>query len=115
MLVNIGSGVSILRVNGPNSFERVSGSHIGGGNAARFPDLISKGTFWGLCRMLTHVQSYEEVMTLSKKGLYNHLRSINPAGDSHKVDLLVGDIYGEDSEKYKKLGLASAIIASRYF
>jgi pantothenate kinase len=31
LLVNVGSGVSILRVNGTDSFERVSGSHIGGG------------------------------------------------------------------------------------
>jgi pantothenate kinase len=34
-------------------------------------------------------------------------------GDSNNVDLLVGDIYGEDTEKYKKLGLSSTIIASR--
>lgn len=38
LVVNIGSGVSILKVNSASSFERVSGSSIGG------------GTYWGLCR-----------------------------------------------------------------
>ena len=31
LLVNCGSGVSILKVTGPESFERVSGSPLGGG------------------------------------------------------------------------------------
>lgn len=33
------------------------------------------------------------------------------AGDSNKVDLVVGDIYGTD---YNKVGLAADVIASRY-
>ncbi|KAF6257411.1 fumble-domain-containing protein [Scenedesmus sp. NREL 46B-D3] len=43
LLVNIGSGVSIIRVDGPGEGQhtRVSGSSVGG------------GTFWGLCRLLT--------------------------------------------------------------
>lgn len=41
LLVNIGSGVSMIKVDGWSSFERVSGTNIGG------------GTFWGLCRLLT--------------------------------------------------------------
>lgn len=38
LVVNIGSGVSVLKVSSARSFERVSGSSIGG------------GTYWGLCR-----------------------------------------------------------------
>jgi hypothetical protein len=45
LLVNIGSGVSILRVDDYGRFERVSGTSVGG------------GTFWGLCRLLTKVQN----------------------------------------------------------
>ena len=40
MLVNIGSGVSILKVTGPNQFERVGGSSLGG------------GTLWGLLALI---------------------------------------------------------------
>eukprot|EP01126_Amoeba_proteus_P044531 TRINITY_DN4950_c0_g1_i3.p1 TRINITY_DN4950_c0_g1~~TRINITY_DN4950_c0_g1_i3.p1 ORF type:complete len:142 (+),score=27.87 TRINITY_DN4950_c0_g1_i3:807-1232(+) len=35
-------------------------------------------------------------------------------GDSTRVDLMVGDIYGEDSEKYKQLGLSANVIASSF-
>lgn len=38
LLVNVGSGVSTMRVDSPQSFERIGGSPIGG------------GTFWGLRR-----------------------------------------------------------------
>ena len=31
LLVNIGSGTSIIKVNGPDDFQRISGSTIGGG------------------------------------------------------------------------------------
>jgi pantothenate kinase len=41
LLVNIGSGVSIGRVDGEGRYQRVSGTNIGG------------GTFWGLGRLLT--------------------------------------------------------------
>ncbi|CAI7866066.1 unnamed protein product, partial [Closterium sp. NIES-54] len=41
LLVNIGSGVSILKVDGPQQYERVSGTNLGG------------GTFWGLGSLLT--------------------------------------------------------------
>lgn len=72
LVVNIGSGVSILKVSGPGKFERVSGTSLGG------------GTYWGLCRLLTKCQSYEEVLDLAE------------AGDAGKVDMLVKDIYGGD-------------------
>lgn len=70
LVVNIGSGVSILKVSAPGKFERVSGSSLGG------------GTYWGLCRLLTSCSSYEKVLDLAE------------TGDATEVDMLVGDIYG---------------------
>jgi len=90
LLVNIGSGVSILKVYSKDSFERINGSTLGG------------GTFWALCRLLTKVQTYDEVKELSAKG------------DAKNVDLYVGDIYGYDTSSpgYSSLGLSPDIIAS---
>eukprot|EP00010_Vexillifera_abyssalis_P007789 CAMPEP_0201550216 /NCGR_PEP_ID=MMETSP0173_2-20130828/6610_1 /ASSEMBLY_ACC=CAM_ASM_000268 /TAXON_ID=218659 /ORGANISM="Vexillifera sp., Strain DIVA3 564/2" /LENGTH=346 /DNA_ID=CAMNT_0047960129 /DNA_START=1364 /DNA_END=2401 /DNA_ORIENTATION=- len=89
LLVSVGSGVSILRVDGEEKFERVSGSSIGG------------GTFWGLCKLITGVSSYEELMELSSaKG-----------HDNSAIDLFVGDIYGGD---YQELGLPADLIASSF-
>ena len=90
MLVTIGTGVSVLRVDGPRQHERVSGSTIGG------------GTFWGLMRLLTDVENFEDAMKLAEKG------------DPTKVDMMVGDIYGEDSDALEKLGLAADIVASSF-
>ena len=56
LLVNIGSGVSMLKVAGDGGYERVSGSSMGG------------GTFWGLCRLLTRVSSFDEMLELSSRG-----------------------------------------------
>jgi pantothenate kinase len=88
-LVNIGSGVSILRVLGDREYERVSGSSIGG------------GTFWGLCSLLTGVTSFEELLELSSQG------------DNKRVDMLVGDIYGKGRD-YGKIGLSTDTIASSF-
>jgi len=85
MLVNIGSGVSILKVTGPGKFERISGTSVGG------------GTLWGLLSLLTGAQSFDEMLEMSKHG------------DNTNVDMLVGDIYGTD---YNKIGLKSSTIAS---
>jgi len=82
--------VSILRVDGPRKHQRVSGSTIGG------------GTYWGLIRLLTDVEDFEDVMQLAEKG------------DPAKVDMMVGDIYGEDSKALEKLGLPSNIVASSF-
>ena len=49
LLVNIGSGVSILSVTGENDFKRVYGTSLGG------------GTFLGLCCLLTGCDTFEEV------------------------------------------------------
>eukprot|EP00934_Nitzschia_sp_Nitz4_P007475 Nitzschia sp. Nitz4//scaffold349_size16934//8509//11235//NITZ4_008848-RA/size16934-snap-gene-0.0-mRNA-1//1//CDS//3329548707//7465//frame0 len=90
MLVTIGTGVSILRVDGPCKHERISGSTIGG------------GTYWGLMRLLTDVEDFDDVLTLAEKG------------DPGKVDMMVGDIYGSNSDALEKLGLPSNIVASSF-
>ncbi|VAI35008.1 unnamed protein product [Triticum turgidum subsp. durum] len=41
LLVNVGSGVSIIKVDGHGKFQRVSGTNVGG------------GTYWGLGRLMT--------------------------------------------------------------
>mmetsp|Transcript_33269 Transcript_33269/g.38525 ORF Transcript_33269/g.38525 Transcript_33269/m.38525 type:complete len:902 (+) Transcript_33269:145-2850(+) len=90
LLVTIGTGVSILRVDGPRQYERISGSSIGG------------GTYWGLCRLLTDVEKFEDVLDLASRG--------NPT----KCDMMVGDIYGDNPEALSKLGLPSNIVASSF-
>eukprot|EP01119_Soliformovum_irregulare_P007065 TRINITY_DN1946_c0_g1_i2.p1 TRINITY_DN1946_c0_g1~~TRINITY_DN1946_c0_g1_i2.p1 ORF type:complete len:306 (-),score=97.08 TRINITY_DN1946_c0_g1_i2:183-1100(-) len=85
LLVNVGSGVSILKVESEDSFERISGSSLGG------------GTFWGLCKLLTDLKSFDEVKEMTLHG------------DNKNVDLLVGDIYGSD---YSSMGLNAEVIAS---
>jgi type II pantothenate kinase len=87
ILVNIGSGVSILKVNSAQSYERISGTSLGG------------GTLWGLLSVLTNAQSFDEMLELSK------------IGDNRNVDMLVGDIYGAD---YSKIGLKATTIASSF-
>ncbi|KIK70525.1 hypothetical protein GYMLUDRAFT_147701 [Collybiopsis luxurians FD-317 M1] len=87
LLVNIGSGVSIIKVDEDGQFERVSGTSLGG------------GTLWGLLTLLTPATSFDEMLKLSEQG------------DNATVDMLVGDIYGQD---YSKLGLKSTMIASSF-
>jgi pantothenate kinase len=48
LLVNIGSGVSMIKVDGEGQYERVSGTNVGG------------GTFWGLGRLLTKCKNFDE-------------------------------------------------------
>ena len=90
MLVTIGTGVSVLRVDGPRKHERVSGSTIGG------------GTYWGLIRLLTDVENFEDVIKLAEQG------------DHSKVDMMVGDIYGKNSDALEKIGLPSNLVASSF-
>ncbi|KAI9270673.1 pantothenate kinase [Phascolomyces articulosus] len=87
MLVNIGSGVSILKVTGPDQFTRISGTSLGG------------GTLWGLLSLLTEAHNFDDMLELSQEG------------DNRNVDLMVGDIYGSD---YGRLGLKSSRIASSF-
>lgn len=87
LLVNIGSGVSFLKVSGPREYQRVGGTSLGG------------GTLWGLLSLLTGARSFDEMLDLASRG------------DNSKVDMLVGDIYGTD---YGKIGLKSTTIASSF-
>ncbi|VAI71869.1 unnamed protein product [Triticum turgidum subsp. durum] len=88
LLVNIGSGVSMIEVIGKGKFERIIGSHLGG------------GTILGLARLLTGCSSYEEFLDLSRRG------------DNLAVDLTVGDIYGERG--YPKIGLPASTTAASF-
>ncbi|CAB9528182.1 Pantothenate kinase 4 [Seminavis robusta] len=90
LLVTIGTGVSILRVDGPRKHERISGSTIGG------------GTYWGLIRLLTNIEEFEDCMQLAEHG------------DPTKVDMMVGDIYGNNPEALEKLGLPAGLVASSF-
>jgi len=85
LLVNIGSGVSIVKVTSPGEFKRVSGTSIGG------------GTFLGLANLLTGLDSFDEILELSQNG------------QNQNVDMLVSDIYGKECPIP---GLASNTIAS---
>ncbi|KAK8794701.1 hypothetical protein WA158_001682 [Blastocystis sp. Blastoise] len=87
LLVNIGSGVSILKVESEHVCERVGGSGIGG------------ATFLGLATLLTGVESFEEAINLASKG------------SSNNVDMLVKDIYGGD---YLKFNLKGNTVASNF-
>ena len=85
MLVNIGSGVSILKVTGSGEYERVGGTSLGG------------GTMWGLGSIISGEKSFDRLLDMTVEG------------DNKNVDLLVGDIYGTD---YNKIGLKASTIAS---
>ncbi|TRY82628.1 hypothetical protein DNTS_032573 [Danionella cerebrum] len=87
LLINIGSGVSIVKVESEDKFERIGGSSIGG------------GTFWGLGALLTKTKRFDELLQLASKGQHNN------------VDMLVKDIYGG---AYGSLGLTGDLIASSF-
>ncbi|URE13212.1 pantothenate kinase [Musa troglodytarum] len=88
LLVNVGSGVSIIKVDGDGKYQRVSGTNVGG------------GTYWGLGRLLTKCMNFDELLELSQQG------------DNSNVDMLVGDIYG--GLDYSKIGLSASTIASSF-
>ncbi|KAL9664102.1 hypothetical protein QQ045_019499 [Rhodiola kirilowii] len=88
LLVNIGSGVSMIKVDGDGIFERVSGTSVGG------------GTFWGMGKLLTQCSSFDDLLEMSHKG------------NNRVIDMLVGDIYG--GTDYAKVGLTSTTIASSF-
>lgn len=85
LVVNIGSGVSIIKVDSPDSMRRVSGTAVGG------------GTFYGLCKLLTRCESFDEAMDMADRG------------DANQVNMLVSDIYGGS---YERVGLLGSITAS---
>ncbi|XP_063040151.1 pantothenate kinase 2, mitochondrial-like [Engraulis encrasicolus] len=86
LLVNIGSGVSILAIYSKDDYRRVTGTSLGG------------GTFLGLCCLLTGCSTFEEALEMASRGESTH------------VDKLVRDIYGGD---YERFGLPGWAVASR--
>ncbi|KAK2896543.1 hypothetical protein Q8A67_011031 [Cirrhinus molitorella] len=87
LLVNIGSGVSILAVYSKDNYKRVTGTSLGG------------GTFLGLCCLLTGCSTFEEALAMATEG------------ESTRVDKLVRDIYGGD---YERFGLPGWAVASSF-
>ena len=87
LLVNIGSGVSMVKVSGPRRYERIGGTSLGG------------GTLWGLLSLMTGARTFDDMLAMADKG------------DNKNVDMLVGDIYGTD---YSKIGLSTSVIASSF-
>jgi type II pantothenate kinase len=86
LICNIGTGVSLVKVEGENKFSRVGGTALGG------------GTFLGLCRLVTGVESFDEALELAE------------GGDERKANMTVGDIVGGDN--LRLLGLPQDATAS---
>lgn len=87
LLVNIGSGVSMIKVSSPTTHHRIGGTSLGG------------GTLWGLLSLITGARTFDDMLALAERG------------DNTAVDMLVGDIYGEG---YGKIGLKKETIASSF-
>ncbi|GMT07404.1 hypothetical protein PENTCL1PPCAC_29578 [Pristionchus entomophagus] len=89
VLVNVGTGMSIVRVNGESDFEYIGGSHCGG------------GAFFGLAKLLIGSADIDELLVMAEDG------------DHRKVDSLVCDIYGSDYNE-QLLGLPPDLIAGSF-
>ena len=87
LLVTIGSGVSLIKVNDFNNFERVGGTMIGG------------GTLLGLSNLLTGIHDFDTIIEMAHQG------------NNSNVDMLVSDIYGDNSP-FKEL--AGDLLASSF-
>lgn len=87
LIVNIGSGISILCVESPGTYRRVSGSALGGSSLR------------GLAYLIAGVHSFPELIAMAGEGTNDH------------IDLLVGDIYGTD---YDASNLPAEVVAG-YF
>ena len=95
IVVNMGSGVSVLHVKPGKGEERISGaeySRVGGTS-------IGGGTFCGLTKLLAAAASFGDAVDLSAEG------------DSGKVNLRIEDIYGRDF-KFEECGLSGQANAS---
>ena len=87
LLLNMRSGASFIRVDGPNNYHRVAGTSIG------------VSLLWGISRYMGLFKDPTELCAAAVRG------------DSSKVDMSVGDIYGGD---YKGLNLPMDMIASSF-
>ena len=87
MLVNLRWGATFIRVDGPNKYRRITGTSIGVGLA------------WGISRYMGLFDGPTEMCEAAIRG------------DSSKIDMSVGDIYGGD---YKGLNFPMDMIASSF-
>lgn len=88
LLINMGSGVSVLRVTSPHELVRVGGTACGG------------ATFLGLARALTGVADFPALMRLAAEGC------------EERVNKTVGDIYGADG--CADLGMPAQMTAAAF-
>ena len=72
--VNIGTGVSFLKVTSLNNYERIGGTLMGG------------GTFIGLIKKIINLDNYEEIIEFASKG------------NKENVDLTLNDIINENDK-----------------
>uniref|UniRef100_A0A0N5A818 4'-phosphopantetheine phosphatase n=1 Tax=Syphacia muris TaxID=451379 RepID=A0A0N5A818_9BILA len=87
LLVHIGTGTSVYRVESDVKYERIGGSSIGG------------GAFFGLGNLLTDVYDFDELMRMAEEG------------DHRNMDVLIADIY---EGRTHNLGLPDDIIAGSF-
>eukprot|EP00121_Abeoforma_whisleri_P003792 Awhi_evm1s3414 len=80
LICNIGTGVSIVKVDAIDKITRISGTALGG------------GTFLGLCRLLTRAREFDDALDLAE------------TGNSRNVNMLVKDIYSSDIRNFKLAG-----------
>ena len=73
LLISLGTGTSALRVS-PGAAERVGGTALGG------------GTLLGLAAALLGTRDFDQIAALAARG------------DRSRVDLTIGDLYGDDFE-----------------
>ena len=74
LIVNIGSGISVLSVKSPQVYHRITGTALAG------------STLRGLVFLITGIQNFSEIIAMANSGI------------TSKVDLQVKDIYGTDYE-----------------
>jgi type II pantothenate kinase len=103
LVVNIGTGVSIMKITAPGEYERVSGSSVGG------------GTYWGLCRLLlqNHAGGAGKQGLTTGANAFQDILKLAEKGDPSKVDMLVKDIYGGSYEELSS-ALDGDMVASSF-
>lgn len=89
MLISIKSGSSFIRVDSATEFKKISGTAIGA------------STLVGISNLLWKINDPTDVLSASAEG------------DSTKVDMTVGDIYG-DANTQEILGLPPTLLASSF-
>ncbi|MFH4973524.1 hypothetical protein AB6A40_000233 [Gnathostoma spinigerum] len=87
LLVNIGTGISVMKVESETVYSRIGGSTLGG------------GAFMGLGSLLVGVHSFEELMAFAEKG------------DHRSADLMVSDVY---AGPYDESALPADLIAASF-